>query len=81
MELKGPSEAEIKKFIRLEMDVEFVLLNSQHLKGKVIWADGAAFHLKMANDKVVTILRSAIAYYAGALSFNSVKNHEGKIEE
>ena len=81
MELKGPSEAEIKKFIRLEMEVEFVLLNSQHIKGQVLWADDNAFQVRMPNEKVITVLRPAVLYYSGVLSFNSLKNHEDNIEE
>lgn len=64
MELKGPGEAEIKKIIRLDMDVDFTLVNSKNFKGKLLWADNSAFHLKLENDKTITLLRSAVAYYS-----------------
>lgn len=64
MELKGPSEAELKKFIRLEVNMEFVLTTGQHFKGKLLWADNMAFHVKLENEKIITILRHAIIYYS-----------------
>lgn len=69
MELKGPSEAEIKKFIKLESKVEFVTLTNQHIKGIILWADDSAFHLKIENElkteneRTLTLLRSAVVYY------------------
>jgi hypothetical protein len=70
MELKGPSEAEIKKIIKLETRVEFVTLTNQHFKGVLLWADGSAFHLKLENEmniekeRTITILKNAVAYYS-----------------
>lgn len=65
MELKGPSEAEIKKFIKLEARMEFVTVAGQHFRGTLLWADQEAFHIKFdESDKTITLLKSAIVYYA-----------------
>jgi len=64
MELKGPSEAEIKKFIKLEAKMEFVTTSGQHFKGTLLWADSSAFHIKFENDKTITLLKNAIVYYS-----------------
>lgn len=64
MELKGPSEAEIKKFIKFETKIEFVTTGGQHFKGTVLWADDNAFHIKLENDRTVTLLRNATIYYS-----------------
>jgi hypothetical protein len=66
MELKGPSVAEIKKFIKFEITVDFYTITNQHFRGKVQWADESAFHIKLENEKMVTLLRTAITYYSAA---------------
>lgn len=63
MELKGPSEAEIKKLIKFEAKVEFCTTTNQHFRGIVLWADQSAYHLKLENDRTVTLLKSAVVYY------------------
>jgi hypothetical protein len=64
MELKGPSEAEIKKFIKFETRLEFITLESHHFRGTLLWADQSAFHLKLENEKTLTLLRHAVVYYS-----------------
>jgi hypothetical protein len=64
MELKGPSHAEIKKFIRMETNLEFITLSSQHFRGYLLWADDTAFHIKLDIGKTITLLKHSIVYYA-----------------
>jgi hypothetical protein len=63
IELKGPSAAEIKKIIREKSIVEFNLINGKTLTGSIVWADENAFHIQSDHNKVLTVLRTAIAYY------------------
>lgn len=65
MELKGPSEAEIKKFIKFETLVDFYTINNLHFRGRVVWADNFAFHIQLEGEKQVTIAKTALAYYSG----------------
>ena len=64
MELKGPSEAEVKKFIKLEARMEFITTAGHHFRGTLLWADYSAFHIKLENEKTITLLRQAVVYYA-----------------
>jgi len=65
MELKGPSEAEIKKYIKLEARMEFVTIAGQHFRGILLWADQSAFHVKLdESDKTITLMKTAVVYYA-----------------
>ncbi len=65
MELRGPSEAEIKKFVKLEVRLEFITIAGQHFRGILLWADQSAFHIKLdETEKTITLLKSAIVYYA-----------------
>lgn len=64
MELKGPSEAEVKKFIKLEARLEFITVAGHHFRGTLLWADTSAFHVKLENEKTITLLKSAVVYYA-----------------
>ena len=64
MELRGPSEAEVKKFIKLEVRLEFITVAGHHFRGILLWADQSAFHVKLENEKTITILKSALVYYA-----------------
>jgi len=63
MELKGPSEAEVKKFIKLEMKLDIYTTTNQHFRGTLLWADQSAFHIKLENDKTITLLKTAVVYY------------------
>lgn len=65
MELKGPSEAEVKKFIKLEARMEFITVAAHHFRGTLLWADHSAFHIKLdESEKTITLLKTAIVYYA-----------------
>ncbi|HBG49645.1 MAG TPA: hypothetical protein DDW90_09130 [Cyanobacteria bacterium UBA9971] len=64
MELKGPSEAEVKKFIKFEARMEFITVAGHHFRGTLLWADHSAFHVKLENEKTITLLKTALVYYA-----------------
>jgi len=66
MELKGPSVAELKKFMRFETVVDFYTMTNQHFRGKIMWADEVAIQIKLDNEKIVTMMKTAIAYYTAA---------------
>ncbi len=62
-ERKGPSTAELQRFIREQVQLEFLLSNGERLTGKLKWFDDQAFAVLSANDDQITILRSAIMAY------------------
>ena len=64
MELKGPSEAEVKKFIKFETAVDFYTMSSLHFRGKLLWADDTAYHISLENEKTLTLMKTAIVYYS-----------------
>jgi hypothetical protein len=64
MELKGPSEAEVKKFIKLEAKLEFITVAAHHFRGILLWADQSAYHIKLENEKTITLLKTAVVYYS-----------------
>ncbi|MEI8389984.1 MAG: hypothetical protein WCG23_08880 [bacterium] len=64
MELKGPTEAEIKKFIQHEARLEFITTAAHHFRGILLWADQSAFHIKLENEKTITLLKTAVVYYS-----------------
>ncbi|OGI00492.1 MAG: hypothetical protein A2104_01140 [Candidatus Melainabacteria bacterium GWF2_32_7] len=65
MELKGPSEAEVKKFIKFEARMEFITVAGHHFRGTLLWADQSAFHIKLdESEKTITLLKTATVYYA-----------------
>jgi len=63
MELKGPSEAEIKKIIKLEQKIDIYTINNLHFRGTVLWADQSAFHIRLESEKTFTIMKNAVSYY------------------
>jgi len=66
MELKGPSVAELKKFIKFETAVDFYTITNQHFRGKIMWVDESAIQIRLDNEKIVTLVKTAIAYYTSA---------------
>lgn len=60
---KGPSVAEIQRFIREQTIVEFLLSNGERLAGKLRWFDDHAFSIQANGDEQITILRSAVLAY------------------
>ena len=64
IELKGPSVAEIKNFIKEKNIVEFHLVNNKILAGQILWHDDNTFHLQIENNKRLTLLKHVIIYYS-----------------
>lgn len=62
-EPKGPSVAELQRFIRNETNLEFLLVDGERLTGKLNWFDGEAFSVTNDDEEPVTILRSAVIAY------------------
>lgn len=60
---KGPSIAELQRFIRDKKRIEFVLITGDKVYGTLRWFDDAAFCLTMGGDQSFTILRSAVVAY------------------
>jgi len=63
MELKGPSEAEVKKFIKFETIIDFYTVSNLHFRGKLLWVDDTAYHINLENEKTITLMKTAIVYY------------------
>lgn len=60
---KGPSIAELQRFIRDRRRVEFVLITGDKVYGTLRWFDDAAFCLTTGGDQSFTILRPAVVAY------------------
>ncbi len=60
---KGPSIAELQRFVREKLDIEFGLINGEKLQGKLKWFDEFAFSVTNYKNETVTILRPAVVYY------------------
>lgn len=64
-ENKKPSVAELQKFIRDKVSLEFLSLDSKGAKyaGSLRWFDDEAFHIKLDDGSELTLLRTAILGY------------------
>lgn len=60
---KGPSIAELQRFIREKRRVEFVLITGDKVYGTLRWFDDAAFCLTTGGDQSFTVLRPAVVAY------------------
>lgn len=60
---KGPSVAELQKFIREQARLEFLLSNGDRLVGKLRWFDENAFSVIPDDQQPITILRIAVLAY------------------
>ncbi|MBY0547446.1 MAG: hypothetical protein K2W95_09155 [Candidatus Obscuribacterales bacterium] len=60
---KGPSIAELQRFIRDRKRIEFVLITGDKVYGTLRWFDDAAFCLTTGGDQSFTILRPAVVAY------------------
>lgn len=67
-ENRGPSVAELQKFVREKNRVEFLLVNGERLTGVLRWFDEHAFCLVEEGDQTVTLLRQAVVAYRAAQS-------------
>jgi hypothetical protein len=70
---RGPSIAELQRFIREKDTLVFMLANGEKIVGVLRWADESAFQILPTGQQPFTILRSAIVGYhkEGAGSQNS----------
>lgn len=62
-ENRGPSVAELQKFVREKKRIEFLLVNGERLTGVLRWFDESAFCLVEGEDETVTLLRQAVMAY------------------
>ena len=62
-ENKGPSVAELQRFIRDGTKLEFLLNNGDRLVGKLRWFDEEAFSIVPEDQQPITILRMAVVAY------------------
>jgi hypothetical protein len=65
-ENKGPSIAELQKFIRDKARVEFLLSNGDRLVGTLRWFDEQAFSVTPDGEQPITILRMSVVAYRQA---------------
>jgi hypothetical protein len=66
IDLKGPTTAEIKKFIKAKSMVEFCLIGDKRLSGQILWHDEAAFHIRTGEGTEITIPKTAVIFYMAA---------------
>lgn len=62
-EHKGPSVAELQRFIREQARLEFLLSNGDRLVGKLRWFDDQAFSVIPEGQQPITILRLSVVAY------------------
>lgn len=60
---KGPSIAELQRFVRDQTTLRFMLANGDKVVGKLKWADENAFKILPDGQEAFTILRSAVLGY------------------
>ena len=60
---KGPSTAELQRFIREQANLEFLLTNGDRLVGRLRWFDEQAFSVIPDGQQPITILRIAVVAY------------------
>ncbi len=64
IELKGPTAAEIKKFIKEKNLIEFCLINDKKLCGYILWHDESSFHIKTEGHEELTVIKTSVMYYS-----------------
>ncbi len=60
---KGPSIAELQRFVRDKVRLEFLLSNGDRLVGTLKWFDEEAFSVISEDDSPITLLRLAVLAY------------------
>ena len=60
---KGPSVAELQRFIRDKRTIEVILLTGQKLKGVLKWFDEQAYCITMDDGESITLQKSAVIGY------------------
>jgi hypothetical protein len=61
-ESKGPSIAELQKFVREKTNLEFVLINGQTVYGILRWFDEHCFSVQDATGGITLVRTSVIGY-------------------
>lgn len=64
--IKGPSVAELQKYIRDKQQLEFLLINGDLVTGTLRWFDEHAFSLVAEDQKPITLLRGGVIRYRPA---------------
>jgi len=60
---KGPSTAELQRFIREKARLEFLLSNGDRVVGNLRWFDEQAYSVVPEGQEPITILRLAVVAY------------------
>lgn len=60
---RGPSIAELQRFIREKVTLMFTLSNGEKVVGELRWFDETAFQIVQDGQQPFTILRSAVLGY------------------
>jgi hypothetical protein len=60
---RGPSIAELQRYVREKVDMVFVLNTGEKIIGKLRWFDENAFSVAQDEQQPFTILRSAVVGY------------------
>lgn len=72
---RGPSIAELQRYIREQIELVFTLHTGQDVVGKLRWFDENAFSVAQDGQQPFTILRSAVVGYrkhgAGGMKTNA----------
>ena len=60
---KGPSIAELQRYVRDKVTLEFLLTNGDRVTGTLRWFDEHAFSVEREGEHPITILRIAVLGY------------------
>jgi hypothetical protein len=60
---KGPSTAELQRYIREKKQIEIILLTGQKIRGSMKWFDEYAYCVTMEDGETITLLRTAVIGY------------------
>jgi hypothetical protein len=81
-ENKGPSIAELQRFIRDKTQLEFILVNSQKISGRLRWFDEECFSVVQGDESNITLLKlGVIGYRSVVLSEKSTDKHATKVQQ
>jgi hypothetical protein len=79
LENKGPSIAELQRFIRDKTQLEFILVNSQKISGRLRWFDEESFSVVQSDDSNITLLKlGVIGYRSVVISEKSTDKQSSK---
>lgn len=62
-ESRSPSVAELQKFIREKVKLEFLLSNGEKLVGTLRWFDDSCFSLVQEYEGPITLVRTSVLGY------------------